>query len=137
MFVPETFERYGFRLLFGGVDDRDVAQAVVRTLTYQPDDDFDAFNIMAEVPFTAADAHALHDDLPGTLERSYPGIHELVQERGLNLAELVWGRTIWSVDKAKRTLNYQPQYGFDGFLGRLQAGETNYYPFADLPWWGV
>jgi nucleoside-diphosphate-sugar epimerase len=23
MFVPETFERYGFRLLFGGVDDRD------------------------------------------------------------------------------------------------------------------
>lgn len=29
MFVPETFERYGFRLLFGGVDDRDVAQAVL------------------------------------------------------------------------------------------------------------
>lgn len=26
MFVPETFERYGFRLLFGGVDDRDVAR---------------------------------------------------------------------------------------------------------------
>jgi UDP-glucose 4-epimerase len=137
MFVPETFERYGFRLLFGGVDDRDVAQAVVRALTYQPDDGFDAFNIMAEVPFTAADAHALHDDLPGTLERLYPGLPGLVQERGLNLAELVWGRTIWSVDKAKRTFNYQPQYGFDGFLRALQAAETNYYPFAGLPWWGV
>jgi UDP-glucose 4-epimerase len=27
MFVPESFVGYGFRLLKGGVDDRDVAQA--------------------------------------------------------------------------------------------------------------
>src|SRR5262249_23947267 len=59
MFVPETFERYGFRLLFGGVDDRDVAQAVLRALTYTPADGFDYFDIMADVPFTAADARAL------------------------------------------------------------------------------
>jgi UDP-glucose 4-epimerase len=137
MFVPETFERYGFRLLFGGVDDRDVAQAVVRALTYKPDDGFDAFNIMAEAPFTAADARVLHADLARTLERHYPGVLALVQERELNLPELVWGRTIWSVDKAKRKLGYRPQYDFDGFLRALQAGETDYYPYAGLPWWGV
>ncbi len=34
MFVPETFERYGFRLLFGGVDDRDVGQAVSLALAH-------------------------------------------------------------------------------------------------------
>jgi UDP-glucose 4-epimerase len=50
MFVPETFERYGFRLLFGGVDDRDVAQAVLRALMYTPVEGFDAVNIIAEVP---------------------------------------------------------------------------------------
>ena len=137
MFVPETFERYGFRLLFGGVDDRDVAQAVLRALTHTPADQFDAFNIMAQVPFTAADVRALHDDLAGTLERSYPGVGSLVQERGLNLADLVWGRTIWPVDKAICVLGYQPQYNFDRFLRALAAGDTSYYPFAGLPWWGI
>jgi UDP-glucose 4-epimerase len=51
MFVPESFVRYGFRLLKGGVDDRDVAGAFLlgledTTIT------FDAFNVMAEVPFS-------------------------------------------------------------------------------------
>jgi UDP-glucose 4-epimerase len=137
MFVPETFERYGFRLLFGGVDDRDVAQAVLRALTHAPTDGFDAFDIMADVPFTEADARALHDDLAGTLERSFPGLLALIQERGLNLSELVWGRTIWPIAKAKGVLDYQPQYNFDGFLRALAAGDTASYPFAGLPWWGV
>jgi UDP-glucose 4-epimerase len=137
MFVPETFERYGFRLLFGGVDDRDVARAVLRALTHTPAGGFDAFDIMAEVPFTEADARALHDDLAGTLERYYPGVQALIQERGLNLSELVWGRTIWPIAKAKRMLDYQPQYNFDRFLRALAAGDTAYYPFAGLSWWGV
>ena len=38
MIVPETFERYGFRLLFGGVDDRDVATSVVLALQHRPQD---------------------------------------------------------------------------------------------------
>jgi UDP-glucose 4-epimerase len=51
MFVPESFIGYGFRLLKGGVDDRHVAQAFVlglenTTIT------FDAFNVMAEGPFS-------------------------------------------------------------------------------------
>ena len=50
MFVLESFVGYGFRLPKGGVDDRDVAQAFLLGL----DDTsitFDAFNVMAEVPF--------------------------------------------------------------------------------------
>ena len=137
MFVPESFERYAFRLLFGGVDDRDVAQAVVRSLAYAPPRGFDYFNIMAEAPFTAGDARALHDDPVAVLERYYPGVSDLAQSRGLNLKELIWGRTIWQVDKAKRLLGYQPQYNFDGFLRALESGDTAYYPFAGLPWWGV
>ena len=137
MFVPETFERYGFRLLFGGVGDRDVAQAVLRALIYTPADGFDSFNIMADVPFTAADARALHTDPAAVLQRYYPGVNAIVQARWLNLFELVWGRTIWPVAKAKRVLDYQPQYNFDRFLRALAAGDTAYYPFAGLSWWGV
>jgi nucleoside-diphosphate-sugar epimerase len=62
MFVPETFERYGFRLLFGGVDDRDVAQAVLLALEHEPAGGFEAVNVMAEVPFQPADAVGLHAD---------------------------------------------------------------------------
>lgn len=91
MFVPETFERYGFRLLFGGVDNRDVAQAVLRALDYAPPQPFDAFNIMADVPFTDADARALQQDPVAVLERYFPGVQELAQARGLNLADLIWG----------------------------------------------
>ncbi len=137
MFVPETFERYGFRLLFGGVDDRDVAQALLRALTHMPADGFDYFNIMADVPFTAADARALHTEPAAVLERYYSGVGSVIRAHGLNLSDLMWGRTIWPIAKAKRVLDYQPQYNFDRFLRALAAGDTSYYPFAGLPWWGV
>lgn len=110
MFVPETFERYGFRLLFGGVDDRDVAQAVMRALAHAPTGGFDAFNIMADVPFTQADAQSLHDDLAGMLERSFPGMLALIQQPGLNLSQLVWGQTIWPIAKDKRRLPAPVQF---------------------------
>jgi diketogulonate reductase-like aldo/keto reductase len=38
-------------------------------LTHTPAGGCDAFDIMADVPFTEADARALQDDLAGTLER--------------------------------------------------------------------
>ncbi len=139
MFVPEpNLERYGFRLLFGGVDDRDVAQAVVRALTHEPENGgFDAFNVMADVPFTPADARALKADPAAVLERYFPGCTDLFQARALKPAELLWGRTLWSVEKGKRLLGYQPRYNFNGFLRALKDNDTNYYPFAGLPWWGV
>jgi len=67
MFVPETFERYGFRLLFGGVDDRDVAAAVLRALDYRPPSGFAAFNIMADSGLSASDLPRLSTDLPAVL----------------------------------------------------------------------
>ncbi len=139
MFVPEpNLERYGFRLLFGGVDERDVAQAVLLVLSHAPErDGFDFFNIMGDVPFTPNDAHALMTDTASVLERYYPGSTELFRARGLNVAELVWGRTIWSVEKAIRLLGYQPRYNFEGFARALRDDDLDYYPSAGLPWWGV
>jgi nucleoside-diphosphate-sugar epimerase len=75
MFVPESWERYGFRLLFGGVDTRDVADAVIGALAYVPPDGFEAMNVMADVLFDdpwefAADPHAV-------LERHWPELRTL------------------------------------------------------------
>jgi nucleoside-diphosphate-sugar epimerase len=90
MFVPETFERYGLRVLFGGVDDRDVAQAVLLALEHEPAGGFEAVDVMAEVPFQPADAAGLHANPAGVLERYWPGCTALFADRGLELEELVW-----------------------------------------------
>ncbi len=137
MFVPESFERYGFRLLFGGVDDRDVAQATMQALQHGPEGGFAAFNVMADTPFTSADLERLGADPLPVLEGRFPGTAATVERLGLDPSGLIWGRTVWSVERAKARLGYRPTYDFGRFLAALEAGERSLYPFEDLPWWGV
>jgi UDP-glucose 4-epimerase len=138
MFVPENFLRYGFRLLKGGVDDRDVAQAFLlglenKTIT------FDAFNIMAEVPFAKEQLSQWRKEPITLAERYFPGISDLVRQHGGNVEELLnmWGHVYWSIDKAKELLGYEPKYNFPEFYTALKEGRESHYPYADLPWWGV
>lgn len=139
MFVPESdLHKYGFRLLFGGVDDRDVAQAVSLSLTYEPEGGFDAFNIMAPLAFDPSDAHALHADPLAVLEQRFPGCNALLAELGIDARPLIWGKLLWPVAKAFDVLGYRPQYGFKGYLASLRSGtNAHYYPPQGLPWWGV
>ncbi len=137
MFVPETFERYGFRLLFGGVDDRDVAQSVVRALDHRPQDGFAAFDIMADSGLTVDDLSRLHTDLARVLDERWPEVTSIVEDRGLDLGSLVWGRRLYPVDHARAVLGYQPQYDLTAFLGALQRDDPGHYPYAQEPWWGV
>ena len=137
MFVPETFERYGFRLLFGGVDDRDVAQSVVLALRHRPDEGFAAFDIMADSGLTADDLPQLRADSAAVLERHWPGTSALVRERDLHLVDLIWGRRIYPVDHSRGVLGYRPQYDFGSFLKALRRGDPSHYPYANEPWWGV
>ena len=138
MFVPEDFLRYGFRLLKGGVDDRDVAQAFLLGLT-NTTISFDAFNIMAEVPFTREQWPRWREDPAAFLESQFPGLSELVKQKGGDMKALstLWGHTFWSVDKARAELGYRPQYNFPEFYAALKAGDEAHYPFANLPWWGT
>ena len=138
MFVPESFVGYGFRLLKGGVDDRDVASAFLLGL----DDasvSFDAFNVMAEVPFSAEEFGEWSRDPEGFLEVRYPSVAGLVEQQGANFGELVrmWGFTYWSVEKARRVLGYRPRYNFPDFFEALNGGDRSHYPYEGLPWWGV
>ena len=138
MFVPESFVGYGFRLLKGGVDDRDVARAFLLGL----DDTgvaFDTFNVMAEVPFPVEEFGKWSREPETFLEERYPGLAGLVEEQGANFGELVrmWGFTYWSIEKARRVIGYAPRYNFPEFLEALKRGDGSHYPYADLPWWGV
>lgn len=138
MFVPENFLRYGFRLLKGGVDDRDVAKAFLLGLENDAIS-FDAFNIMAEVPFSPDEFKRWRKEPTDLLEEHFPGASELMKRLGVNTEELLhmWGHTYWSIDKAKALLGYEPQYNFREFYAALKEGQDAHYPYANLPWWGV
>jgi UDP-glucose 4-epimerase len=138
MFVPESFVGYGFRLLKGGVDDRDMAQAFLLGLD-DTSTTFDAFNIMAEVPFSAEEFSQWSSEPESFLEERYPGVARLVEEQGADFGELVrmWGFTYWSIERAKRVLGYRPRYNFPEFFEALKRGDRTHYPYANLPWWGV
>lgn len=136
MFVPAGFEHYGFRLLFGGVDERDVAQAVVLSLAHDPEGGFDVVDVMADTPFELDDAEHLLRDALGALERNWPGCSELFRERALDLEELIWGRAMWPINKAKRTLGFRPRWNFGEFLKALREDRRDRYPFLDLGHWG-
>jgi UDP-glucose 4-epimerase len=137
MFVPETFERYGFRLLFGGVDDRDVGSAVALALEHDPAGGCAAFNIMADNGLGPGDADALADDLVGALDRRFPGVAALLAERGADPAELVWGGVLYSVARAREELGWRSDHDFAAFLAAWQRGDTAHYPYRDEPWWGA
>ena len=138
MFVPETFIRYGFRLLKGGVDDRDVAQAFLLGLENNAIA-FDTFNIMSEVPFSKNEFPEWKHNPAAFLRKHYPAISELVKTHGETLEDLgrMWGFTYWSIEKAKQILGYAPQYSFPQFYEALKQDNEAYYPYANLPWWGV
>jgi nucleoside-diphosphate-sugar epimerase len=138
MYVPATFEHYGFRLLFGGVDERDVAQSVLLSLDHEPaDEGFAAFDIMAATPFEPADAAAMHRDPLEVIERYWPGATELFREKGIDAREHIWATFLWPIDEAVKELGYRPRWNFDAFLEALREGDTDRYPFLGLPHWGV
>ena len=137
MYVPASFEHYGFRLLFGGVDERDVAQAVLLGLSHEPAGGFDAFDIMADTPFQPPDALALQREPLAVLERYWPGCLQLLRASGIDPGEHLWGRFLWPVTKAKEVLGYRPRWGFAEFLDAVRTDARDRYPFLDLPHWGV
>ena len=139
MFVPESFLGYGFRLLKGGVDDRDVAQAFLLGLE-NTTISFDAFNVMAEVPFSVEEFGRWSREPETLLEQRFPGVAGLVEEQGADFREQLvrmWGFIYWSVEKAERLLGCRPRYNFPEFFEALKRGDLSHYPYANLPWWGV
>lgn len=103
---------YGERLLHGGVDRRDVIQAVVKaTICEKP---FGAYHIVREDAFTAADIEAYAQGTRiETWEKLYPGAGALIEKYNFHLPE-----TIHPADltREKQELGYMPIYNFGTFL---------------------
>jgi nucleoside-diphosphate-sugar epimerase len=125
MFVPQPFDHSGIRFLYGGIDQRDVASAVVtaldRTRVAQAGA-FAAYNVFSALPFHDADAQQLRSDPMPAITRHWPDAAELLERAGTPL----WGpiREWYDIGLAREQLGWQPRYGFDAFLAALRDGRS-------------
>ena len=120
MFVPEPFFRYGIRLLYGGVDTRDVVRAVMAAIDALATGrtTWGAFNVHSLVPFRAADEERLVSDPMSGVDAYHPGAPELLTERGVESLAPV---TAWyPMDRARDELGFEPKHNFDAWLDELR-----------------
>ncbi len=124
MFVPEPFEHYGIRMLYGGVDVRDVASANVAALRrMESSGTFGAYNVFSRLPFEDADLVALRSDPMEAVRRHWPDGPDLLERTGAR----PWGPvdTVYDSGLAERDLGWLPRYNFDQFLDGLRRGASS------------
>lgn len=133
MFVPEPFFRYGIRLLYGGVHEDDVADAVMAAIAAHERGDVDhrAFNVEAPLPFTPADSGDLRRDPLVVLERHFPGSAGLLRERGVRSLRPV--TEVFRVSRLEEGLGVRPRHDFAEWLEELGTRPAE-RARADPPW---
>ncbi len=133
MFVPEPFFRYGIRLLYGGVHEDDVADAVVAAVgaLERGGVGFEAYNVESPLPFTADDGPDLRSDPLVAVERRWRGAAELLRSRGVHSLKPI--TEVFPVGRLKGRLGIEPRHDFRRWLADLavRPGER---AEGDPPW---
>ena len=121
MFVPEPFFRYGIRLLYGGVDERDVGRAVMAAIDHVAAGrvGHEAFNVESALPFTPDDGPDLRRDPLSAVERHYPGARELLAARGVTTLNPI--TELFSMERIGERLDFRPQHNFAEWLQELAS----------------
>jgi len=121
MFVPEPFGHYGIRMLYGGVDVRDVAAANIAALRrLESPGPFAAYNIFSTLPFDDGDLEELRTAPTRVVERHWPDAPGLLAQ----IAEKPWGpiNALYDSGRVERELGWRPRFGFGSFLDGLRHG---------------
>jgi UDP-glucose 4-epimerase len=130
MFVPVPFAHYGLRLLYGGVDERDVAGAVLAALRRleRGDSTFAAYNVESALPFTEEDGRDLRANPLAAVARHWPdapGLLATLGDRPWNDPDEPGGKLIpinevFEIERARRDLGWSPRFNFDEFLEQVR-----------------
>lgn len=134
MFVPEPFAHYGVRMLYGGVDERDVAAAVVTGLDRAADGglQFGAYNVVSSLPYTDGDARELRTDPMAVIRRHWPDVEDLLARANVE----PWGpiHNWYDVARASADLGWRPRWNFDQFLRAIRAGVSEASRIQPAKW---
>ena len=133
MFVPEPFFHYGIRLLYGGVHEDDVADAVMAAVGAfgQREVGFEAYNVESPLPFTTVDGADLRTDPLAAIERYWPGSRDLLLARGVPALKPI--TEVFPIARLEAGLGTRPQHDFGAWLTELAKRPDEAAP-GDLPW---
>ena len=124
MFVPQPFLHAGIRFLYGGVDERDVASAVIAALDRAArGEPFAAVNVMSALPYEEEDAKVLRDDPMAVVARHWPDAPALMSAAGVK----PWGPVgeWYDITHAREVLGWSPRFGFSEFIDALREGRSS------------
>jgi UDP-glucose 4-epimerase len=112
-YFPEPDYLTAIYRLYRGVDVRDAAAAHILAMGKEMTG-YDVFNISAASPFYEDETPELLHNAPGVLLRHFPSIEEEFAKKGWKLPRTI--DRVYSIEKAKRYLDYRPQYNFDTLM---------------------
>lgn len=112
-FLPENDNLKAIHRLYRGLDERDGAMAHLLALQKQFQS-FEIYNISNESPFNKEDLIDLFHKPRKVIEKYYPNIEAIFAKKNWLFPEKI--DRVYSIEKAKKELNYQPAYNFDSFI---------------------
>jgi UDP-glucose 4-epimerase len=113
-FLPEEENLKAIHRLYRGLDERDGAYGHILALekTFKT---FEIYNISNESPFQKADLEALIRNPKEVIAKYYPKIESIFADKNWIFPDKI--DRVYSIEKAKRELNYNPVNNFDNFIG--------------------
>lgn len=112
-FLPEDDNTKANHRIYRGLDEEDGAMAILLALE-KKFESFEIYNISNDSPFQKEDLEALFTNPKEVIKKYYPQIEEIY--RAKNWAFLDKIDRVYSIEKAKRELNFRPIKNFDYFI---------------------
>lgn len=111
---PEPDHLILFYRMYRGVDQRDVAAAHYLAATKKLESPFEIFNISAAPPFQERDCSELFQTPWATIDKYDPRSKACFLRQNWPLPQQI--DRVYSIGKAQKTLNYQPQFNYISVL---------------------
>ncbi len=113
-FLPEDENTKAIHRLYRGLDEKDGALAHLLALE-KKFETFEVFNISNESPFQKEDLENLFHNPRQVIAKYYPHAEAIFKQKNWVFPERI--DRVYSIEKAKRALGFQPLNNFDSFLG--------------------
>ncbi|MBK9212501.1 MAG: NAD(P)-dependent oxidoreductase [Saprospiraceae bacterium] len=112
-FLPENDNLKAIHRLYRGLDERDGAMGIILALekSFQT---FEIFNISNDSPFTKNDLAELINNPKSVIKKYFPQAEAIFLAKNWTFPTKI--DRVYSIEKAKKELNYEPIYNFDKLI---------------------
>jgi UDP-glucose 4-epimerase len=112
-FLPEDENTKANHRIYRGLDEEDGAMGHLLALEKRFDS-FQIYNISNESPFQKEDLVDLYTNPRKVMAKYYPDIEQIYADKNWEFLERI--DRVYSIEKAKKELNFRPTKNFDAFL---------------------